>query len=316
MKQRHILAVLMLLVCLSIFGQQPKTVPIQEQPPMTSTQVSTNQQELILQLQAENAAMQKQLEKMEKEIELYRGDVRDEASRMNTNMGLWLAVLTIIMAILGVVIPLILNNRNEKSMDKMLEDAKNDAKQAIDEIKEVNRQVSIIQEKINKDTIATEKAAKETKASQFFAQAMNEKIISIAIELYNQAVALKPEFCEAYSNRGNLKFIEGDRVGALADYDKAITLKSDYADAYNNRGLLKSNMGDRVGALADYDKAITLKPDYADAYNNRGILRSEMGDQAGALADYDKAIILKSDYAGAYNNRGKFQSWHSKIADE
>ena len=54
MKQRCTLVVLMLLICLSIFGQQPQIVSIQGQPQKTSTQVSTNQQESIKQLQTEN----------------------------------------------------------------------------------------------------------------------------------------------------------------------------------------------------------------------------------------------------------------------
>ena len=90
---------------------------------------------------------------------------------------------------------------------------------------------------------------------------------------------------------------------ALADYDKAITLKPDYADAYNNRGILRSEMGDQAGALADYDKAIILKSDYADAYCNRGVLNNNMGNRVDALTDYNKAISLKPDYVSAYDNR-------------
>ena len=61
----------------------------------------------------------------------------------------------------------------------------------------------------------------------------------------------------------------GDQAGALEDYNTAISLKPNYAEAYNNRGVLKSNMGDQAGALEDYNKAVSLKPNYAKAYNNR-----------------------------------------------
>ena len=57
---------------------------------------------------------------------------------------------------------------------------------------------------------------------------------------------------------------------ALASYDKAIALKPDYAEAYNNRGNALSELKRHEEALASYDKAIALKPDYAEAYNNRG----------------------------------------------
>ncbi|MEL6526262.1 MAG: tetratricopeptide repeat protein, partial [Chloroflexota bacterium] len=75
-------------------------------------------------------------------------------------------------------------------------------------------------------------------------------------------------------------------------YTKAIELKPDYANAYNNRGVVREAQGDESGAIADYTKAISLKPDYAMAYYNRGIIRSAQGDVSGAMSDYDKAIAL------------------------
>jgi predicted O-linked N-acetylglucosamine transferase (SPINDLY family) len=50
--------------------------------------------------------------------------------------------------------------------------------------------------------------------------------------------------------------------GALASYDRAIALKPDYAEAYNNRGNSLSELKRFEEALASYDKAIALKPDY------------------------------------------------------
>ena len=87
------------------------------------------------------------------------------------------------------------------------------------------------------------------------------------------------------------------------DYDQAIRLKPDYADAFNNRGIARQAKGDLDGALADYDEAIRLQPDYADAFNNRGIARYDQGDLDGALADYNEAIRLKPDFALALSNR-------------
>ena len=50
---------------------------------------------------------------------------------------------------------------------------------------------------------------------------------------------------------------------ALASYDKAIALKPDFAEAYNNRGNALRDLKRPEEALASYDKAIALKPDYA-----------------------------------------------------
>ena len=80
-------------------------------------------------------------------------------------------------------------------------------------------------------------------------------------------------------------------------YDRAISLKPDYAEAYNNRGVAKAEQNRHVDAIADYDRAISLKPDYADAYNNRGVAKADLGQRDMAIVDYDKAIQLQPDYA-------------------
>ena len=121
---------------------------------------------------------------------------------------------------------------------------------------------------------------------------------------HDEAIRLKPDYAEAYNNRGVAKFALGRYDDALADYDEAIRLKPDHARPYYNLGIVKAKLGRHDDALADYDEAIRLKPDYAGAFYNRGVAKDALGRHDDALADYDEAIRLKPDYAEAYNNRG------------
>ena len=130
-----------------------------------------------------------------------------------------------------------------------------------------------------------------------------------SISTYGRAIRLKPDFAEAYSNRGHSKEALGRHDDAITDYDKAIRLKRNLAEAYTNRGVSKGNLGRHDDAIADHDEAIRLKPGYAEAYYNRGLSKDELGRHDDAIADYDKAIRLKPDFAEAYSNRG-----HSKEA--
>ena len=125
-----------------------------------------------------------------------------------------------------------------------------------------------------------------------------------ALADYAEAIRLKPDYAEAYNNRGILKAKLGRHDDALADYDEAIRLKADHARPYYNRGILKAKLGRYEDALADYAEAIRLKPDYARAFYNRGVAKAKLGRHDDALADYAEAIRLKPDYAEAYNNRG------------
>lgn len=114
-----------------------------------------------------------------------------------------------------------------------------------------------------------------------------------AIEAYDAAIRLKPDFAAAYARRAEAKYNLGDYKGMIKDFDASIRLGRDYATAYANRGVAKKNLRDYKGAIKDCDAAIRLDPGNAEAYFNRGNARSDSGDHKMAIEDYDAAIRLK-----------------------
>ncbi len=56
-----------------------------------------------------------------------------------------------------------------------------------------------------------------------------------AIECLNKAIKLKPDFAEAYYNRGIAYAVIGQHLRAIEDFNEAIRLKPDDADAHKNR---------------------------------------------------------------------------------
>lgn len=111
-----------------------------------------------------------------------------------------------------------------------------------------------------------------------------------SISAYNRAISLKPDFAEAYTNRGAAKAELEQRAEAITDFDEAIRLKPDFAVAYYNRGITKAELGHHEDAIADFDEAIRLKPDYAKAYNNRGVEKAELGRYDEAREDFEIAL--------------------------
>ncbi|MEM9955360.1 MAG: tetratricopeptide repeat protein, partial [Chloroflexota bacterium] len=125
------------------------------------------------------------------------------------------------------------------------------------------------------------------------------------LDYYTQAIQLKPDYAEAYNNRGIVRKAQGDLNGAIQDYTESIRLNnSELHLPYNNRGNAYEVQGDLDTAIQDYNQAIQLKPDYADAFINRGIAHKAQGDLDTAIQDYNQAIQLKPDYADAFINRG------------
>ena len=121
-----------------------------------------------------------------------------------------------------------------------------------------------------------------------------------AIESYNKAIELNPQYADAYNNRGFAYEQLGNHQEAIKDYSKAIELDPQFAMAYNNRGNVYDDLGDYHHAISDYNKAIELDPQFAMAYYNRGLSYHRKKQYDKALEDFNKAIILDPNDAKTY----------------
>jgi len=82
---------------------------------------------------------------------------------------------------------------------------------------------------------------------------------------------------------------------ALASYDKAIALNPDYAEAYHYRAITLREIKRYDDALASCDKAIELKPDYIKAYQTRGRIFADKGNMPEAEKMFLKALEFDPD---------------------
>jgi tetratricopeptide (TPR) repeat protein len=130
------------------------------------------------------------------------------------------------------------------------------------------------------------------------------RLLEEALTNFDKAIVLKPDYAEAFNNRGTV-LLELKRLDeTLASHDKAIALRPDYADAFDRRSGVLFEMERFDKALASCDSAIALRPDHARCSNNRGVILTELMRLDEALSSYDKAIALKPDFAAALNSRG------------
>lgn len=131
----------------------------------------------------------------------------------------------------------------------------------------------------------------------------SDRLLRRALEDYNKAIQLKPDYAEAYANRGLTKVALRQNLAAIRDCDFAIQLKPDYAPLYYVRGATKVELEQHLSAIADFDTAIILKPDYANAYHGRGITKETLGQHLSAIVDYDIAIRFMPDDGDFYASR-------------
>ena len=116
-----------------------------------------------------------------------------------------------------------------------------------------------------------------------------------AEDIYLKLLGTDPRNTVALHMLGVIAYQTGNHQFAVDLIGQAIALKPDYAEAYSNRGNALKELNQLDAAVASYDKAIALKPDYAEAYSNRGNALKELKKLDAAVASYDKAIVLKPD---------------------
>ena len=91
---------------------------------------------------------------------------------------------------------------------------------------------------------------------------------------------------------------------AISSFDTAVALKPDYAEAYNNRHLVLHDLNRLDAALSSFNRAIALRPGDPRVHKNYGALLEDLKRFEDAVDSYDSAIALQPDDADAYNNRG------------
>lgn len=144
----------------------------------------------------------------------------------------------------------------------------------------------------------------DSNAFNLLIQGNLSKMPADKIRAYTRAILIRPDYADAYNNRGNAQADLGKFENAVADYNRAILLNPGDAIPYNNRGLARIKMGNPKEAIMDFTKAIMLDSTSMTSYNNRGEAYLQLSRYEEAITDFDKAIELDKDFALPYANKG------------
>ena len=166
-------------------------------------------------------------------------------------------------------------------------------------------------------------------------------LVSISQEAllsFEQAIAIKPDYYDAWLNRGIVLNLKKKYEEALLSYDRAIQIEFDsyiawlqkgailfrqkkYKEAllsferaieiepnlhigWFNRGVILNDQKKYEEALLSYDRAIQIAPQFLAAVMNKGVTLDSLNKYTESLSSYNKLIKIKPDYCMAWNNRG------------
>ena len=89
---------------------------------------------------------------------------------------------------------------------------------------------------------------------------------------------------------------------AIEAYQKAIRIQPNYVDAYNNLGVVLIDHEKLEESVQIYQKTLEIQPNYADAYNNLGNALREQGKLEESIRIFQKATYIQPNHAEAHNN--------------
>jgi superkiller protein 3 len=215
---------------------------------------------------------------------------------------------------------------NDKQKTKELEESRRRTLEAEAEIAKTKKELentrrAIASAEAEKDKLKKELAVQKNQALQATYVQQVEKfsadeyvtrgynanengLYELAIENYQKALAINPNYAMAYNNMGNTYRNLENYNEAIRCFQKAIAIDPNFAWAYNNMGIVYDKLKNYNEAIRRYQKAIDINPNYAKVYYNMGIAYDDLGNYNEAIQRYQTAIAIDPKYAKAYNNMG------------
>jgi len=125
-----------------------------------------------------------------------------------------------------------------------------------------------------------------------------------ALAAYDAALALVPNFAEAWVNRGLTLRQMREFLDAIDDFETALRINPHHLDAGNHLSGTLATLGRDVEAEAEARRVLAIDPGNGAAFNSLGNALQRQGRLTEALAAFDAAISLLEDPVGARFNRG------------
>lgn len=124
-----------------------------------------------------------------------------------------------------------------------------------------------------------------------------------AIDHYEAAIEMDPNYSEYYNERGNMQLKLGRWAEAELSYREAIRLSSPYYEVWINLGQCCSLLGRLDEAIEAYGAALDLNPSHPLAWVGRAQALQRSARDEESLRDYTAYLALNGDDPLAWSNR-------------
>lgn len=131
-----------------------------------------------------------------------------------------------------------------------------------------------------------------------------EKEYHEAIKWYSEAIEKRPDFSDAYYNRGLVYQILEMNEEALADFSKASALDSKFAPALFKKAEMLQTLQQSDEAVIAVESLVKSFPDSAANWSLKGDILLQKDDLSGSLSSYERSLALDSSSIETLINKG------------
>ncbi|XP_018569656.1 transmembrane and TPR repeat-containing protein 4-like [Anoplophora glabripennis] len=124
----------------------------------------------------------------------------------------------------------------------------------------------------------------------------------LALNEYNKAIELNPNYEQAMNNLANLLREEKKFKEAEVLLRRALSIRPNFAAAWMNLGIVLTNLNESEEAEHCYKMAIMHRNKYPDCYYNLGNLYLDLKRHEEALKAWEMAVLYRPTHVAAWSN--------------
>ena len=132
----------------------------------------------------------------------------------------------------------------------------------------------------------------------------NLKNYDRALQAYEKALEIRPEYAEAWQGKGDVLQALQQYQEALESYEKAIQIQPNNWQAWLGRAQVFNRLGKSQEALEALQEAVTIKPNAAEAWQEIVQLQIRLKQYSNAISASDRLLKLEPDNSLAWYQRG------------
>ena len=162
---------------------------------------------------------------------------------------------------------------------------------------------------------AEKSPAKARPHNNFGAILLQRGRLTAAIDEFQKALRIKPDYADAHYNLGNALVKQGNLAKGISHFSKALDLQPNDVKSLNNMAATLVLLERYPEAIKTFKKALQINPTDPDLHRNLALVMRKQGDLQGARQHFSKALEINPSNEMVRRNLAEIENRLRKALD-